>query len=40
MESKTRANHCEYFETKTIRETAQETTPSDPRAAFDALFKK
>ncbi len=40
MESKTKANRCEYFEPKAVREQARESRSNDPRAAFDALFKK
>lgn len=40
MESKTKANRCEFFEPKAVQEMAQESRSNDPRAAFDALFKK
>lgn len=40
IQSKTKANHCEYFEPKAAQEMVQERRSNDPRAAFDALFKK
>jgi DNA-directed RNA polymerase subunit RPC12/RpoP len=44
MESKTKGNDCEYFSPKAVRdlkiEAQQGGTANDPRAAFDALFKK
>lgn len=47
VESKTKANRCEHFQPKTVRDLGlkpSESGPSggakDPRAAFDALFKK
>ena len=52
VESKTKANECPHFQPKSVRDlglTAKEngrtdgpggTNPNDPRAAFDALFKK
>ena len=41
-ESKTKANRCEYYQPKTIRDlrSAKPETPNDARAAFNALFKK
>ena len=43
VESKTKANDCKFFKPKAVRDLKVETPggPSnDPRAAFDALFKK
>ncbi len=48
IESKTKANTCEFFEPKAVRELGPKNAagpgapanPNDPRAAFDALFKK
>lgn len=48
MESKTKANDCELFQPKTIRDLKSGRTkmepntssPTDARSAFDALFKK
>jgi predicted RNA-binding Zn-ribbon protein involved in translation (DUF1610 family) len=48
VESKTKANACEFFEPKSVRELGPKnaagpgapSNPNDPRAAFDALFKK
>jgi len=52
VESKTKANDCEDFAPKAVRDLALKpsesgrsdgpsgTNPNDPRAAFDALFKK
>jgi hypothetical protein len=41
IESKTKANECNHFQPKAIRELRSETTASpDARSAFDALFKK
>lgn len=42
VESKMKANTCPHFEPKTVRDLRSKTAgaPSDPRAAFDALFKK
>lgn len=42
IESKLKANACPHFEPKTVRDLRSKTAgaPSDPRAAFDALFKK
>lgn len=40
MESKTKANECRYYQPKTVREVEQPSKSNDPRAAFDALFKK
>lgn len=52
VESKTKANDCEFFQPKAVRDLALKpsesgrsdgpggTNPNDPRAAFDALFKK
>lgn len=43
IESKGKANDCSLFQPKAVRELrAKEAaaSPSDPRAAFDALFKK
>jgi len=52
VESKTKANDCELFQPKSIRNLGLKqaesgrtdgpsgTNPNDPRAAFDALFKK
>lgn len=53
-ESKTKANECEFFQPKTVRDLGLKSSeggnggsggssgggPKDPRAAFDALFKK
>jgi hypothetical protein len=44
MESKTKGNDCSFFSPKAVRdlkiEAQQGGTPNDPRAAFNALFKK
>ena len=46
IESKTKANRCELFQPKAVRDlkSAKQdpgtASPSDARAAFDALFKK
>jgi len=43
IESKVKANRCEFFQPKAVRDlrsAKQEGSPDDPRAAFDALFKK
>lgn len=52
VESKTKANECEHFQPKAVRNLGLKpaesaptdgpsgTNPNDPRAAFDALFKK
>jgi hypothetical protein len=43
IESKGKANTCEFFQPKAVRDlrsAKQEGTTQDPRAAFDALFKK
>ncbi len=44
VESKTKGNDCKYFSPKAVRdlkvEAQQGGTPNDPRAAFNALFKK
>jgi len=52
VESKTKANDCEFFQPKSIRNLGLKqaesgrtdgpsgTNPNDPRAAFNALFKK
>lgn len=47
IESKSKANECELFQPKQIRDLRSQKTPtgdagspSDARAAFDALFKK
>lgn len=48
IESKTKANRCEFYEPKAIRNLRSSRTkmeagtssPTDARAAFDALFKK
>jgi hypothetical protein len=39
--NKTKRNTCELFAPNTVQEFAQDrSSASDPRAAFDALFKK
>lgn len=42
IETKAKANDCHLFQPKTVRELGQteQRGPADPRAAFDALFKK
>ncbi len=52
VESKTKANDCDLFQPKSVRDLGLKasesgrsdgpggTNPNDPRAAFDALFKK
>lgn len=42
IESKAKANQCEYYQPKTIRDlkAAKPEKTTDARAAFDALFKK
>ena len=42
IESKSKANRCELFRPKMVRDLAARgpATPDDARAAFDALFKK
>ena len=42
IESKTRANTCEHFTPKKIRDLSARgpASPDDARAAFDALFRK
>ena len=42
IESKMKANRCEYYQPKAVRDlkSAKPETPNDPRSAFDALFKK
>ena len=42
IESKSNSNECKYFQSKTVRDVKVETgdRSNDPRAAFDALFKK
>jgi hypothetical protein len=44
IESKGKANDCKYYQPKQIRELKAQVegdrAPQDPRAAFDALFKK
>jgi hypothetical protein len=46
VESKTKANECTFFQPKAVRDLALKPSdggggkPNDPRAAFDALFKK
>lgn len=52
VESKTKANDCRHFQPKSVRDLGLkasesgrtdgpgETNPNDPRAAFNALFKK
>jgi hypothetical protein len=44
VESKTKANECTFFKPKAVRVLKAQASPSgspaDPRAAFDALFKK
>jgi hypothetical protein len=42
VESKSNANECKYFQSKTVHDVKVETggASNDPRAAFDALFKK
>ncbi|HSN55761.1 MAG TPA: hypothetical protein VLT32_13870 [Candidatus Sulfomarinibacteraceae bacterium] len=48
VESKTKANDCEHFQPKSVRDLGLKASdgggsagdPKDPRAAFNALFKK
>jgi len=44
VESKAKGNDCKFFKPKAVRdlkvEAQQGGTPNDPRAAFNALFKK
>jgi hypothetical protein len=48
VESKTKANDCEHFQPKSVRDLGlkpsegggSSSDPKDPRAAFNALFKK
>lgn len=42
VESKTKANGCEHFQPKAVRDLRSRSAQAsnDPRAAFDALFKK
>jgi hypothetical protein len=42
VESKAKANRCTFFQPKQVRDlkVKAESSPKDPRAAFDALFKK
>jgi len=42
VESKTKVNDCRHFQPKAVRDLSARTPhgPDDPRAAFDALFKK
>ena len=44
VESKTKGNECTFFKPKAVRvlkvQSSPSGSPSDPRAAFDALFKK
>jgi DNA-directed RNA polymerase subunit RPC12/RpoP len=42
VESKTKVNDCKYFQPKAVRDLSSRGSqrPDDPRAAFDALFKK
>jgi hypothetical protein len=45
VESKTKANDCGFFQPKTVRDLGLSAkdgggAPKDPRAAFNALFKK
>ena len=46
VESKTKANECTFFKPKAVRDLRFKASPdgpdgpADPRAAFDALFKK
>jgi hypothetical protein len=43
VESKTKANRCEFYQPKAMRDlrsAKSEGAQDDPRAAFDALFKK
>jgi hypothetical protein len=42
IDSKVKANRCEHFRPKAVRElkAVKSEGPQDPRAAFDALFKK
>jgi hypothetical protein len=43
VESKSKANDCKFFKPKAVRDLKVETpggSSNDPRAAFDALFKK
>lgn len=37
--NKAKDNDCQLFEARSTQETAGGATPSDPKAAFDALFK-
>jgi len=42
IESKSKANDCEHYQPKTIRDLKSKSSkaPQDARSAFDALFKK
>ena len=43
VESKTKGNDCEFYQPKQVRDLKarpDEAPPKDPRAAFNALFKK
>jgi DNA-directed RNA polymerase subunit RPC12/RpoP len=41
VESKAGGNDCRFYQPKTVRDLRVATSgPTDPRAAFDALFKK
>ncbi len=42
IESKAKANSCEHFKPKTVRDLSARSpaSPDDARSAFDALFKK
>lgn len=43
VENKSKANDCKHFQAKTVRDLSVQESPNpsnDPRAAFDALFKK
>ena len=43
VESKAKGNECKFFKPKAVRDLKVETpgeSSNDPRAAFDALFKK
>jgi len=40
VETKSGANNCELWRPKTVRDLRPTSKTNDPRAAFDALFKK
>jgi len=40
IENKSKGNRCSFFKAKAVRDLQPRSAKTDPRAAFDALFKK